>query len=128
MPLPLGTWDCNINGSVNQMVIQQIDASGWITATIGGGTVAGFWDEVAQKITLYWTGFVMPPLGVPLLIETVLSASRVLVGYLFATPTTPPAGQDINWTITGYFHAGIALGGSSRRDTFGWFAKITQVI
>jgi hypothetical protein len=137
MSLRLGTWTLNANGQEGDLTIQRIDASGVLDGVILGVQFKGLWNEVAQSITfsiLDEPTIYLPPLAIgsessqtvpPNLISPQI---KTFVGYLFSTPTAPPPGADIDWTLAGYFLAANAVGGTSRRNTFGWFAQTTEVV
>jgi hypothetical protein len=51
---------------------------------------------------------------------------------LFSTPQAPQPGQDILWTLAGsvFDTANRELGivPTARRNEFGWFAQLTQIL
>ena len=58
---------------------------------------------------------------------------HLYTAFLFSTPPAPPPGGDISWTLAGIVRDPVGepangIAGSSRRNEFGWFAQITQVI
>jgi hypothetical protein len=71
MPLQLGIWSLNSNGSLGQLTITAADTSGNVSGTlsIGGdlfGPISGLWDENSARLTFSvgdfaYTGFLCPP-------------------------------------------------------------------
>jgi hypothetical protein len=121
MPLPVGIWKMNINGRELDFNIQLVQ-EGTVTSVLLGETQIGFWDEVSQTITFGCTRqLALPPLA-------------VFKGYLFRSPENPAPGRDVVATLAGSVQVGAGgffeanLIASSRRNVFGWFAQITEVI
>jgi hypothetical protein len=130
MSLKTGDWKMNDNGSERTLRITSIDSSGTVSGGVLGGlpppvvtSIAGIWDETSRTLT-----FECPwALGLAL-----LDPPRFYKGFLFSTPRSPVPGEDIIWTLAGYFQVcdvknAADNGGNVRRDTFGWFAQITEV-
>lgn len=122
MPLPTGIWKMNVNGRELDFEIRSAQ-DGIFSSTFLGRTQPGFWDEVSQTITF----------GVEKG-EGVLGNVAFFKGYLFRSPENPPPGRDVVATLAGSVQvsfgsfAGLNLIGSSRRNVFGWFAQITEVV
>lgn len=122
MALPAGIWKANVNGREADFAIQSVE-EGRFTATLLGKTFEGFWDEVSQTITFSFTGVLRPPPEPP--------AIALFKGYLFRTPENPAPGRDVVATLSGSAQVtGVAeaLPGTARRNVFGWFAQITEVV
>jgi hypothetical protein len=156
MPLKNGNWDININGTQGVLSIDNVGAdgnlSGGLSEFIGGSflSIAGFWDEVAQSISFHTvtpdsgsviidpsTGepLIDPNTGGPIPVPVRPADFRSYRGYLFSTPPHPSPGQDITLTLAGDVLAdGSAssnsspINASSRRNVFGWFAQIREVV
>ncbi|HEX6125979.1 MAG TPA: hypothetical protein VFZ23_11460 [Pyrinomonadaceae bacterium] len=157
MPLKNGNWDLNINGTVGTLAIDAVGADGTLVGRlfefVGGPelSIAGFWNEVAQSISFHTmipdSGAVIidPSTGQPLIdpntggaipMPQPPSEFRSYRGYLFSTPPRPSPGQDITLTLTGEVQADASGGAanaspisaSSRRNVFGWFAQMNEVI
>jgi hypothetical protein len=121
MPLPTGIWKMNINGKEVDFVIQSVQ-DGTFTSILLGQNQSGFWDEVSQTITFGFTKEIpLPPVA-------------VFKGYLFRSPENPAPGRDVVATLAGSVQvsigafAAVNLISSSRRNVFGWFAQITEVV
>ena len=129
MPLHLGNWKININGTETSLSITSVDNAGRVRGSLplfGSDRIIGLWDETSQELTFA---------PVPLTEGGDLSIIPVLYkGYLFSTPASPQPGQDVSYTLAGFFQV-IALDPSlvgmaaanSRRNIFGWFAQITVI-
>jgi len=121
MPLPIGTWKMNINGRELDFTIES-QQEGIFNFTLLAGSNTGFWDEVSQTISF---ALLKPPNLTPVALFT---------GYLFRTPDNPAPGRDVVATLAGSVSvtpgsfAGANLITSSRRNVFGWFAQITEVV
>ena len=122
MPLPTGTWKMNLNGKELNFIIGSIQ-EGIISAMLLDQSQTGFWDEVSQTITF---GFSIGQGG--------LASVAVFKGYLFRSPENPAPGRDVIATLAGSVQVSIGpfatanLIPSSRRNVFGWFAQITEVL
>ena len=122
MPLPTGTWKMNVNGKELDFTIQSVQ-EGVFSAFLLGQSHTGFWDEVSQTITFGLTKGQGPG-----------SAAAVFKGYLFRSPENPAPGRDVVATLAGSVQvsigafAGVNLIASSRRNVFGWFAQIAEVL
>ena len=120
MPLPSGTWTMNVNGFVTQLQIEPTQGE-LFTATFAGlgTTLRGFWSEASQ----------MASFGMPIGEQSVIHFE----GYAFRTPITPEPGQDVVVTLAGLVRVNTGssftfLQAGARRNVFGWFAHITEVI
>ena len=119
MPLPSGTWKMNINGFLTDLQIEPTQGE-LFTATFGGlPTLKGFWNEASQSVSF----------GLPIGDQSVL----LFEGYAFRTPITPEPGQDVVVTLAGLVRVNTGsaftfLQASARRNVFGWFAQITELI
>ncbi|HKY28027.1 MAG TPA: hypothetical protein VJM12_08785 [Pyrinomonadaceae bacterium] len=120
MPLPSGTWKMNVNGFLTDLQIQPTQGE-LFTATLAdaGLTFRGFWNEASQSVSF----------GLPLGEQSVI----LFEGYAFRTPITPEPGQDVVVTLAGVVRVNTGasftfLQASARRNVFGWFAQITELI
>ena len=105
-------WGINANSFEGNLVINQIDANdSSLQGVIFGDAIRGFWDEAAQKIT-----FIREPNN------NNPEQSQIYTGYLFQNQNGP---LDTIFTLTGYFEAFKAAGGTAQRNLFGWFAQAT---
>ena len=87
----------------------------------------GFWDEAAQRLTVITTE--VGPAAERASARAALGGVRVFTGYQFSTPQDQAPGQDLRWTLAGSFQASVAgAGASARRNVFGWFAHLTEVV
>jgi hypothetical protein len=126
MPLPLGIWTINVNGTQGRLEIKEVNILGILVGQmLDGILIEGFWNEVSQMVT--FSTHVNQELEM-------LNVRESFKGYLFSTPQTPGPGQDILWTLAGSV---LSTGGNSnifsikataRRNEFGWFAQLTQVV
>jgi len=118
MPLPSGTWKTNINGFFTDLQIQTQGELFTATLADAGLTFRGFWNEASQSVSF----------GLPVGEQNVV----LFEGYAFRTPITPEPGQDVEVTLAGLVRVtGTAftfLQASARRNVFGWFAQITELI
>jgi hypothetical protein len=124
MGLKLGAWAMNESGEQIELGIASVDPqTGVVTGAVQNlGTLIGLWDETSRTVT-----FCCPaqlPFGA--------GPSRLYKGFLFSTPRSPTPGQDVVWTLSGFVQVInlndlTALGGNARRNTFGWYAQITEV-
>lgn len=126
MSLKLGTWKLNANGFETTLDINSVNESGAVQGTMGSWTggaplnFIGIWDDTERSISFF------PSLPAP------SPASVHYRGFLLSTPTEPQPGQDVLWTLTGFFDVAdpTAPGiyqANARRHIFGWFAQITEV-
>ena len=124
MPLPPGIWNANINGVESQIQLNPPNQSGVLTLLFSGVEFDGYWDEVSQTITFSVTLALDRP-GKPVV--------AVFKGFLFRTPSDPTPGQDAVATLAGFVqvttggHPNPALAATSRRNVFGWFARINEI-
>jgi hypothetical protein len=117
MPLRIGKWKINANGSEGELHITAIDAEGNLTGTVfGNNQILGFWDDVSQRITFMR---IAPPLN--------LLTVQIFTGYLFQNPVAPTAGQNVKFTLTGFFNTFKGTGRKAQRVLYGWFAQ-TEII
>ena len=122
MPLPTGIWKMNVNGKELDFLIASVQ-EGLLSARLFEDNQTGFWDEVSQTITF---GLSQGQGG--------LATVVVFKGYLYRSPENPAPGRDIVATLTGSVEvsagsfAAANLITSSRRNVFGWFAQITEVL
>ena len=130
MPLPLGTWAININGTQHNLILRGVDAKG----VLDGGfppdfILVGLWNEAARMITFVMQRSTFGP-NRDLIVETL---PELYKGYLISTPTNPQTGEDVAWTLVGYVTAWdpkivANVGATGRRMEFGWFATIKEVV
>ena len=121
MPLPLGFWKININGSERDFQIQEIQAGGVLVGTFEGFGIHGFWDEASQTIT-----FDIPTASA----DSTPNSFMLFKGYLFRTPASAEPGRDVVATLTGFVQVTkpFFLPGNNRRNVFGWFAQIPEIL
>ncbi|HYW48241.1 MAG TPA: hypothetical protein VE959_35585 [Bryobacteraceae bacterium] len=122
MPLTSGKWTVNINGNVTTLQINPVDSSGAVTAALQGALISdvspfsGFWDEDAQKLTLF------PPLSLPLF--------EVYTGYLFTDPINlAGVTGSVIFTLVGFVECfqpitAFLTANTAKRSVFGWYAQI----
>ena len=60
MPLQLGNWQLNVNGQPGTLNIASVDTAGNVTGTVTAtgwalAPAVGFWNELAQQLTLWVT-------------------------------------------------------------------------
>lgn len=129
MPLLIGNWKINVNGSEGDLNIGA-NVSGTIAGSVIGIPFTGYWNEASQMIFFES----ISPAGVDANGSVFGSVNRgTFVGYLFSTPPQPIPGSDVKWTLCGYvttppgggFSAALS---NTRRTTFGWLAQITEII
>jgi len=117
VPLRIGKWKINANGSEGELYITAIDAQGNLSGTVfGNNKILGFWDDFSQRITFMR---IAPPLN--------LLTIQIFTGYLFQNPIAPTAGQNVKFTLTGLFEAFKGTGRKAQRVLCGWFAQ-TEII
>jgi hypothetical protein len=127
MPLPTGIWKMNLNGKELNFLIASIQG-GIFSAQFLDQNQTGFWDEVSQTITFGVSDG-----------QGGLAAVAAFKGYLFRSPEDPAPGRDVIATLAGSVQvssvqvstgpfAKANLISSSRRNVFGWFAQITEVV
>lgn len=121
MPLQTGTWTINVNGTVDQLGIINVDAQGALNGFLGGGPFVGFWDEASQKITFSVRSGILGGGG---------GSLQVYTGFLFEDQVriTNVAGGTV-FTLAGFFEQFEAppiptLTG--KRNVFGWYAQIGE--
>ena len=129
MSLKLGEWKLNVNGYEGTLSIQSVNNSGAVQGVMfssreGALNFTGIWDDTARIISF---GPLLAPAG-----TAGTDIREFYQGFLFSTPAIPEPGQDILWTLSGFFEVAdpLRLGiyqANARRHTFGWFAQITEV-
>ena len=116
MPLEVGTWTINENGTVSQLAITNVDTAGNVSGILAGAQIAGFWNELSQKLTFHWTQ--TPPGGG-------IAPQKLYTGFLFKDSFRVPGirGGTV-FTLAGY----VAIAGiqpqTLDRLIFGWYAQI----
>ena len=122
MTLPSGAWAMNANGVQSVFRVLQVGAGGAVQAALGDNPIVGVWDETSRILNFTPLDQSQPIPDVPQPLH--------FRGHLFSTPADPEPGQDVVWTLAGYFQVtdiGRLSGiGNARRSTFGWFAQITE--
>ncbi len=116
MPLPEGTWNINANSFTGNLIVTSVSANGVLEGTVFGNQIEGFWDDRSQKITFLR----VPPSGTP-------NAIQVYTGFLFQNPRNPGGGDNVTFTLTGFFEAFAGTGGNAERTLYGWFAQLEVV-
>ena len=113
MSLRIGKWKINANGSEGELYITAIDVEGNLSGTVfGNDQILGFWDDVSQRITFMR---IVPPLNI--------LTMQIFTGYLFQNPAAPIAGQNVKFTLTGFFNSFKGTGRKAQRVLCGWFAQ-----
>jgi hypothetical protein len=128
MPLPAGTWKANVNGTAADLTIGGANPQGLVPVTFLNVNTQAFWNEVAQSLSI---GLVVNFGG-----GAGVGIVSVFEACLFRSPLNPQAGQDVTATLAGTFRvtAGTLAAGTfpaiptSRRDVFGWYAQLTEVL
>jgi hypothetical protein len=119
MPLPTGDWKANVNGVAVDLVINAPNAEGVFDGTLGDVQIRGFWDESSQTISF---GLILPT-HLPVAPIAMYTAS------LLRSPAPAAPGQDVTVTLSGSMRTTPDWPGSSaRRNVFGWFAQITEIV
>jgi hypothetical protein len=125
MSLKIGPWKMNNNGDETTLTILSVDpgTGAVLMELLGTGPFAGLWDETSRKILFSGPGQDHAGRQGP---------QRFYEGFLFSTPRNPAPGQDVVWTLVGSVQITDAptaqgMGGNARRNTFGWFAQVTEV-
>jgi len=124
MPIPLGTWQANVGGTRQALVIRSVETTGRVTGEITTAPfpvpLLGVWDEDAQKLTF-------------VLIRPIDGGRFVSggfgTGYMFidSVNLTGVSGSSI-FTLAGRLEIFPSLGFgpalSARRSEFGWYAQL----
>lgn len=118
MPLQTGTWTINLNGTVQQLGITNVDAQGTLNGFIGGGPFVGFWDEASQKITFSARSGITG------------GSLQVFTGFLFEDQIriTNVTGGTV-FTLAGFverFEDPPISTLTGKRNVFGWYAQIGE--
>jgi hypothetical protein len=131
MPLPAGVWKAFVNGTESELILEfsQQDGPAAISGALFRFPIRGFWDESSQRIV--FTLFVGDTAQ-----DRVEPWVHFFEGYLFRSPANPVPGQDVVATLAGSFESSrpvvfehlIPVQPSSRRNTFGWYAQLTEVM
>ena len=107
----------NVNGVEGTIDISQSQRDGFSATHSEFGRFDGFWDETSQTITFA----IKEGDGLAL-----------FKGYLFRTVQSPEPGRDVMVTLTGSLQVAGSIASffnaSARRNAFGWFAQITEVV
>ncbi len=111
--LPTGIWNMNGNGYEGELNIVSVDSQGKISGTVYGHPIQGFWSEDSEKVTFTRNTDPNNP-----------SRMQIYTGYLFKTPPNPLTGEDITYTLTGFFEAFAGTGAVAERTLYGWVASI----
>lgn len=130
MPRPAGSWSANINGVETELKLGAIQADGSFRGSVQNESIEGWWDEVSQSVTFRAGEFVATGANTP---EDATRFRGLYTGYLFGTPPTPAAGQDVEWTLAGSVVTtppwpSTFAPGTARRRVFGWFAQLKQIV
>lgn len=130
MPLPAGSWSANVNGVELGLKLGAIQDDGSFRGSLQNETIEGWWDEVSQSVTFRSGEFVATGPNTP---EDATRFRGLYTGYLFRTPPTPSAGQDVEWTLVGSVVTtppwpSVFTAGTARRHVFGWFAQLKQIV
>ena len=111
--LPLGAWTINGNGHEGELNLSFVDDQGNLSGTVFDNPIQGFWSEASQTITFERITTPNTP-----------SRLQIYTGYLFKTPVQPKVGQDITYTLTGFFEAFAGTGAVAEKMLYGWMASI----
>jgi len=129
MSLPTGVWKLNVNGTEDSLTIQvPPNQQGFFSGHLLSRECSGFWDEASQTIT--FTDQVFPGGGGGVVGPLTIALFK---GHLFRSPPNPEPGRDVVATLAGFVQVteGAAFSpavSTSRRNVFGWFAQITEVL
>ena len=117
MPLPAGKWKMTVNGVEGTIDISQSRPEMFTATHSEFGRLEGFWDETSQTITFH----VKEPDGIAL-----------FKGYLMRAAQGQEPGRDVMVTLAGSMQVAGSLvsffNATARRNVFGWFAQITEVV
>jgi hypothetical protein len=132
MSLKLGKWKVNVNGAEGDLILDSLDQQNVLSGQMVLDAmlaimIQGFWDDTARTILFN----VLQPLN-PGQLNALITLPVQFKGFLLSTPTTPEPGQDILWTLTGFYQVSgetniSTFRGQARRNTFGWFAQTSEV-
>jgi hypothetical protein len=122
VPLQLGTWTINVAGAgTTTFQIMAVDSQGNLTGQVGAFPFTGFWDELAQKLTVSLVSAESP------------IVLQILVGYFF-TDSVNLLGVtgSVIFTLTGYVEnfvpvLNLVVNGpavTAKQSVFGWYAQI----
>jgi hypothetical protein len=112
MPLEIGSWTLNENGAVSQIAITNVDAAGNVSGKLAGQPLNGFWNELSQKLTFFWT-------DTP---GAITGLQKFYTGFLFKDSFRMPGIQGGTvFTLAGYVVGGQV---SVDRQILGWYAQI----
>ena len=125
MPLPTGIWKANVNGTEIDLSIDVLNQQSVFLGQFLGAAFKGFWDESTQSVAF----------TVTVIFEGSAAVTASFGGHLFRSPTNPEPGRDVVATIAGSLHMSVGnippgtfpAIGTSRRNVFGWFARITEL-
>ena len=127
MSLKTGLWKINAAGIAFDLDIVNVDGSGLLIAVamhipgVPDCQLTGYYDESARKVVFGSNEFGPNKPLFP-----------TFEGFLFSTPITPDPGQDVLWTLVGTFkvlpNISFFVGQNFRKNTFGWFAQINEVM
>lgn len=126
MPLPTGAWKANVNGIEAALILEAPDQNGVFAGTLFDTSFRGFWTESSQTVTF----------SVLVFFGAESATVAFFSGHLFRTPPNPEPGRDVLATLAGSVQMNVgdagpatfpALG-TARRNVFGWFAQITEVL
>ena len=134
MSLKLDTWKLNVNGYEGTLTIQSVNEYGAVQGFMSSGrevtalNFVGIWDDTAHSIS--FGPLIQPPLGPGDILP--VEIREFYRGFLFSTPAIPELGQDVLWTLSGFFEVTdptrlSIYRANARRHTFGWSAQITEV-
>ena len=127
MPLQIGAWTLDANGTLGQLTIDSVDTAGVLNGSLDLNgehrQIEGFWDEISQEISFNafqrWVilGIDLPP--------NVGIHNATYTGHLF-TDSTRMAGISgaVVYTLAGSYEASQSTGASARRHLFAWYAQI----
>lgn len=103
MPLQIGIWNINTNGTVDQLQINGVDVNGNVAGTLAALQITGFWDEITQRL-MFTDG---------------ISAYS---GFMFSDQNRMPGiiGGNV-LTLAGCY---TSSGAAADQYTFGWYAQI----
>jgi hypothetical protein len=131
MPLPEGVWTVNVNGTRGELHLSAPTAGGNIQGTLFNVQLRGLWNEISQTVNFVTEREFTQLVGGGVTLTGF--APRMFRAHLFSTPPATQTGQDILWTLAGTVTDAVGesangVSGNSRRNEFGWFAQITQVV
>jgi hypothetical protein len=124
MPLLTGQWRAFVNGLEGDLTIDSVDGNGRVSGELivpgvvnpSAQGLVGLWDEASGALTFFWLG-----------------GEVVFTAHHFQSSSRAEEGRDITHTLAGHCVVRApgplgTLSPTARRQQFGWFAQLTQVV